>query len=104
MNVKNIPLISATYPNYVGVTGNPFFVLLNSSLQAHLEGLYKHMQRYYNAQNIVAVTKKGGNAQDLIVVSRYGLRHRDIGETAGIHVQSQRAKRRDIRTLTALLA
>jgi len=63
---KNIPLISATYPNYVGVSGNPFFVLLNSSLQAHLEGLYKHMQRYYNAQNIVAVTKKGGNAEDYI--------------------------------------
>ncbi|MCW3109610.1 MAG: hypothetical protein JWQ09_4116 [Segetibacter sp.] len=64
--IKNIPLISATYPNYVGVTGNPFFVLLNSSLQAHLQGLYKHMQRYYSSHNIIAVTKKGGSAEDFI--------------------------------------
>ena len=56
---KNIPLISATYPNYVGVSQNPFFVLLNSSFQAHLEGLYKHMQRYYSTNTIIAVTKKG---------------------------------------------
>lgn len=56
---KNIPLISATYPNYVGVTGNPFFVLLNSSFQAHLDGLYKHMQRYYSSGTVIAVTKKG---------------------------------------------
>lgn len=56
---KNIPLISATYPNYVGVIENPFFVILNSSFQAHLQGLYKHMQRYYQSQNIIAFTKKG---------------------------------------------
>ncbi len=56
---KNIPLISATYPNYVGVTANPFFVLLNSSFQAHLQGLYRHLQRYYSVNNIIAVTRKG---------------------------------------------
>ncbi|HEX8461861.1 MAG TPA: ABC transporter substrate-binding protein, partial [Segetibacter sp.] len=56
---KNIPVISATYPNNVGVVGNPNFVLLNSSFPAHLEGLYKHMQKYYNSNNIIAVTKTG---------------------------------------------
>lgn len=56
---NNIPFISATYPNYVGVTQNPFFVLLNSSFQAHLEGLYRYMQRYYSSNNIIAVTRKG---------------------------------------------
>lgn len=63
---KNIPLISATYPNYVGVAANPFFVLLNSSFQQHLQGLFKHMQRYYSSQTIVAVTKKGGAAEDYV--------------------------------------
>lgn len=63
---KNIPLISATYPNYVGIAANPFFVLLNSSLQAHLQGLYKHMQKYYSSHNIIAITKKGGAAEDYI--------------------------------------
>ena len=56
---KNIPVISATYPNNVGVTANPFFVLLNSSFPAHIEGLYKYMQKYYSANTIIAVTKKG---------------------------------------------
>ncbi len=57
--LRNVPLISATYPNYVGVAGNPFFVLLNSSFQAHLDGLFKHMQRYFSTNTITAVTKKG---------------------------------------------
>ncbi|WP_026260387.1 ABC transporter substrate-binding protein [Segetibacter koreensis] len=56
---KNIPLISATYPNYVGVSQNPYFVLLNSSFPAHLDGLYKHMKQYYSSNTILAVTKKG---------------------------------------------
>jgi hypothetical protein len=61
--IKNIPLISATYPNYVGVSQNPFLVVLNSSFQAHLDGLYKHMQRFYGSQNIIAVTRKGATEE-----------------------------------------
>jgi hypothetical protein len=56
---KNIPLISATYPNTVGVAGNPNFILLNSSFSTHLEGLYKYMQRFYSGTNIVAVRQPG---------------------------------------------
>lgn len=63
---KNIPLISATYPNYLGVVGNPFFTVLNSSFRAHLQGLYKHMQRYYSSHNIIAITQKGGPAEDYV--------------------------------------
>lgn len=63
---SNIPLVSATYPNYVGVTANPFFVVLNSSFQAHLQGLYQHLQRYYASKTIIAVTRKGGTSEDYI--------------------------------------
>lgn len=56
---NHIPFISATYPNYVGVMQNPSFVLLNSSFPTHLEGLYRHMQRYYSSNTIIAVTRKG---------------------------------------------
>lgn len=56
---KQIPLISATYPNYVGNAANPYFVLLNSSIQAHLEGLYKYMQKHYILNTIYALTKNG---------------------------------------------
>ncbi len=62
---KNIPLISATYPNTVGVSSNPNFVLLNSSFSTHLEGLYKHMQRFYAANNIIAV-RQAGATEDFI--------------------------------------
>ena len=63
---KNIPLISATYPNYVGVKENPFFVLLNSSFQAHLEGLHSFMRKNYATDTIVAVTRKGGQYEQFI--------------------------------------
>jgi hypothetical protein len=56
---KNIPLISATYPNSGNVTGNPNVVLLNSTLQAHVEGIYKKLQRNYSIDNIVVVKKFG---------------------------------------------
>jgi ABC-type branched-subunit amino acid transport system substrate-binding protein len=56
---KNIPLISATYPNYVGVSQNPQFVLLNSSFPAHLQGLYRYMQKTYATNTITAIIKKG---------------------------------------------
>lgn len=56
---KNIPLISATFPNTVSVTANPYFVLLNSSFSTHLEGLYKYMQRFYSGSNIIALRQPG---------------------------------------------
>jgi hypothetical protein len=56
---KNIPFISATYPNTGNITDNPYFVMLNSSLQAHVEGLYKYLQRNYPLENIIMVSKNG---------------------------------------------
>jgi hypothetical protein len=62
---KNIPLISATYPSVGSVNSNPFFVLLNSSLRTHLEGIYKHLQSYYATNNIV-VFKRAGTVENYI--------------------------------------
>jgi hypothetical protein len=56
---KKIPFVSATYPNNGGMTANPYFVMLNSSLQAHVEGLYKYVQRNYPTENIIMVSKDG---------------------------------------------
>lgn len=74
---KGIPLISATYPNYVGVSQNPNFVLLNSSFPAHLQGLYRHMQQYYSSNTIIAVIKKGPTED---YVKKY---FTEINKTAG---------------------
>src|SRR5258705_9119359 len=44
---RNIPVINANLPNDGGVTGNPFLVLLNSTLKTQCEGIYRHIQKYY---------------------------------------------------------
>ena len=56
---KGIPFISATYPNNANITDNPYFVMLNSSLLAHVEGLYKYVQRNFPLENIIMVSKNG---------------------------------------------
>jgi hypothetical protein len=56
---RNIPIISATFPNDGGITDNPFFVLINTALKTHIEEIYKHAQRNYGTNNIVYVKRKG---------------------------------------------
>ncbi len=62
---RNIPLISATYPNTVGISNNPNFVLLNSSIRAHVEGIYKYLQKNYSTNNILMVKRKGAVEDNL---------------------------------------
>jgi len=56
---KKIPIISATYPNDGGITANPYFVMLNPTLNAHLEGIYKFTKRSFPTNNILVFRKKG---------------------------------------------
>jgi hypothetical protein len=56
---KNIPVINANLPNDGGVTGNPFYVMLNSTLRTQCEGIYKHIQKYYPLNQIIVFRKKG---------------------------------------------
>ena len=60
-----IPLISSTYPNDGGVTGNPFFVLINPTLKTHIEAIYHFLHRTYPVENMVLLRKKGA-IEDLI--------------------------------------
>ncbi|MFX7870763.1 hypothetical protein ABTK02_22495, partial [Acinetobacter baumannii] len=57
--IYKIPLISATYPNDGGVSDNPYFILLNSTLRTHCKELYKYVQRNYATGNIVYFNRKG---------------------------------------------
>lgn len=63
---NNIPLVSATYPNDAYVTGNPFFIMLNSTLKTHVEGLYKHIQRTYPVAKFLYVTRKGSMEEKML--------------------------------------
>jgi hypothetical protein len=56
---KKIPFISATLPNDAGVYNNPYMVVLNSTLQAHMEGIYRFLQRYYPLEKVVVFRKNG---------------------------------------------
>ena len=55
----NIPFISATYPNDGGITGNPFVVLLNSTLKAHCEAIYSYILQNHGTDKIFLCRKKG---------------------------------------------
>jgi hypothetical protein len=56
---KNIPFISATYPNDGGVTGNPFTVLVTSTLKAHCEAIYSYILQNHGTDRIYLCRKKG---------------------------------------------
>ncbi len=62
---KKIPFISATLPNDAGTTANPYFVVLNTTLQGNIEGIYKMLQQRYALDNII-VFRKAGIQEDAI--------------------------------------
>lgn len=57
---KNIPFISATYPNDGGVTNNPFTVIMNSTLKAHCEAIYTYLLQNHGTDKILFYRQKGG--------------------------------------------
>jgi Periplasmic binding protein len=57
--LKNIPFISATYPNDGGVTANPFTVIMNSTLKAHCEAIYSYLLQQHGTDQIFFCRKKG---------------------------------------------
>jgi hypothetical protein len=56
---KNIPFVSAAYPNDGGVTANPFLIIVNSTLRAHCENIYSYLLQNHGTDNIFLVRKKG---------------------------------------------
>lgn len=56
---KNIPFISATYPNDGGITGNPFLVIVNSTLKAHCEAIFSHLLQSNGTDKIYLITRAG---------------------------------------------
>jgi ABC-type branched-subunit amino acid transport system substrate-binding protein len=62
---KKIPFISATLPNDAGVYNNPYFVVLNSTLQAHIEGIYRFLQKYHPLEKVVVFSKRGAQEDQI---------------------------------------
>ena len=62
---RNIPFISATYPNDGGVTNNPNLAIMNSTLRAHCEGIYSYILQNHGTDKII-LFKKPGQQEDKI--------------------------------------
>lgn len=56
---KNIPFISVTYPNNAGITGNPFLVIMNSTLKAHCDAIYSYILQNHSTDKIYLFRQKG---------------------------------------------
>jgi hypothetical protein len=54
---REIPFVNVNFPNDGGVTNNPEFVILNSTLHAHCEALYRFIQRNWATSNIFYVRR-----------------------------------------------
>lgn len=63
---KNIPFINVNFPNDAGVSNNPNFVILNSTLKTHCEGLYRFLQKNFALSPIVLFRKKGAQEERLM--------------------------------------
>ena len=62
---RQIPYVNANLPNNGGITNNPYFLLLNSTLKTHVEEDYRFLQKNYPLHPIVLFRKKGA-MEDLI--------------------------------------
>lgn len=56
---KQIPFISASYPNDGGITNNPYVVILNSTLKAHCEGIYSYILQNHGTDKIFLCRRTG---------------------------------------------
>jgi Periplasmic binding protein len=63
---KNIPFINTNFPNDAGVTNNPNFIILNSTLKTHCEGLYRFLQKNFALSPIIVFRKKGQQEERLM--------------------------------------
>lgn len=62
---RKIPFISTTFPNDAGEINNPHFVVLNTTLQGHVEGIYRFLQKYHSLDKIV-MFRKSGTQEELL--------------------------------------
>jgi len=62
---QKIPFINVNFPNDAGITNNPYFVILNSRLETHSQGIYRYLQRQHALSNIVVFRKKGAQEDRL---------------------------------------
>jgi Periplasmic binding protein len=61
---KNIPFVSATYPNDGGIKANPFLIIVNSTLKTHCEGIFSYLLQKHGTDKIYIIKRKGDDRID----------------------------------------
>lgn len=61
---KNIPFVSATYPNDGGILANPFLIIVNSTLKANCEGIFSYLLQKHGTDKIYLIKRKGDDRID----------------------------------------
>lgn len=56
---NNTPFINVNHPNDAGVSNNPNYIILNSTLITHFNALYKFLQRNFSLSEIIVFRRKG---------------------------------------------
>jgi hypothetical protein len=62
---QHAPFINVNFPNDAGITANPDMVILNSTLRAHCEAIYRYVQRNYPTKPLVFFRRKGAQEDRL---------------------------------------
>jgi ABC-type branched-subunit amino acid transport system substrate-binding protein len=75
---KNIPFISATYPNVAGITANPNLVVMNSTLKAHCDAIYTYILQNHGTDKIFICRQKG--KQEDMVASYFKMMNEPDGK------------------------
>ena len=57
--LNSIPVISATFPSDNYLNSNPFFIMINSTWQTHIDAVYDYLLKYYRNKKITLFTRKG---------------------------------------------
>lgn len=57
---KNVPLISATYPNDGGVSANNRLMIVNSTLRTHCDAMYQFLLKNHADDKVVVFMRQGG--------------------------------------------
>jgi hypothetical protein len=83
---RNIPFISATYPNDGGVTNNPDLIIMNSTLRAHCEGIHSYILQNHGTDKIILL-KKSGQQEDKIASYLKAINEQE-GKPALLNIQT----------------
>lgn len=62
---KQIPFISATFPNDGGITDNPYMLIVNSTLKSHCEAIFSKLL-INNESDKIFLVRKSGNQEDRV--------------------------------------